>query len=128
MPGEDLVLNAARREKAMAPHSSTLAWKIPWVEEPGRLQSMGSWSRTRLSNFNFTFTFHFHALEKEMATHSSVLAWTIPGTGEPGGLPSMGSHRVQTRLKRLRSSSGKEGAHHYQLLIPRVFDDKENVV
>ena len=30
------------QEKAMAPHSSTLAWKIPWMEEPGRLQSMGS--------------------------------------------------------------------------------------
>ena len=30
------------KEKAMAPHSSTLAWKIPWMEEPGRLQSMGS--------------------------------------------------------------------------------------
>ena len=29
-------------EKAMAPHSSTLAWKIPWMEEPGGLQSMGS--------------------------------------------------------------------------------------
>ena len=29
-------------EKAMAPHSSTLAWKIPWTEEPGRLQTMGS--------------------------------------------------------------------------------------
>ena len=29
-------------EKAMAPHSSTLAWKVPWTEEPGRLQSMGS--------------------------------------------------------------------------------------
>ena len=29
-------------EKAMAPHSSTLAWKIPWTEEPGGLQSMGS--------------------------------------------------------------------------------------
>ena len=29
-------------EKAMAPHSSTLAWKIPWMEEPVRLQSMGS--------------------------------------------------------------------------------------
>ena len=78
--------------KVMAPHSSTLAWKIPRTEEPGRLQSMGSLSRTRLSNF--TFTFHFHALEKEMATHSSVLAWRIPGTGEPGGLPSVGSHRV----------------------------------
>ena len=72
----------------MALHSSTLAWKIPWMEEPGTLQSMGS----RLSNF--TVTFHFHALEKEMATHSSVLAWRIPGTAEPGGLPSMWSHRV----------------------------------
>ena len=79
-------------EKAMAPNSSTLAWKIPWAEEPGRLQSMGSQSQTRLSNF--TLTFHFHALEKEMATRSSVLAWRIPGTAEPGGLPSMGSHRV----------------------------------
>ena len=82
-----------KAEKAMAPNSSTLAWKIPWMEEPGGLQSMG-WlsSRTRLNDF--TFTFHFHALEKEMATHSSVLAWRIPGTGEPGGLPSVGSHRV----------------------------------
>ena len=63
----------------MATHSSTLAWKIPWTEQPGRLQSMGSLSRTRLSDF--TFTFRLHALEKEMATHSSVLAWRIPGTG-----------------------------------------------
>ena len=75
------------KEKVMAPHSSTLAWKIPWVEEPGRLQSMGLLSQARLSDFSFTF--HFHALEKEMATHSSVLAWRIPGTGEPGGLQSM---------------------------------------
>ena len=77
----------------MAPDSSTLAWKIPWTEEPGRLQSMESLRvGARLSDF--TFTFHFHALEEEMATHSSVLAWRIPGTGEPGGLPSMGLHRV----------------------------------
>ena len=45
-------------EKAMAPHSSTLAWKIPWTEEPGRLQSMGSLrvrhdSATSLSLFTF---------------------------------------------------------------------------
>jgi len=46
-------------EKAMAPHSSTLAWKTPWLEEPGRLQSMGSLSQTRLSNFPFTFHFQF---------------------------------------------------------------------
>ena len=76
----------------MAPHSSTLAWKISRTEEPGRLQSMGLLSWTRLSNF--AFTFHFHALEKEMATHSSVLAWRIPRMGEPGVLPSMGSCRV----------------------------------
>ena len=37
------------------PNSSTLAWKIPWMEEPGRLQSMGSLSRTRLRDFTFTF-------------------------------------------------------------------------
>ena len=77
----------------MATHSSTLAWKITRVEEPDRLQSMGSlrvW--TRLSDF--TFTLHSRALEKDMATHSSVLAWRIPGTGEPGALPSLGSHRV----------------------------------
>ena len=89
-------------EKAIAPHSSTLAWNIPWTEEPGRLQSMRSQSRTQLSDF--TFTFHFHALEKETATHSSILAWRIPGTGEPGRLPSMGS-QSWTRLKRLSSSS-----------------------
>ena len=77
----------------MVIHSSTLAWKIPWMEEPGRLQSMGSLSRIQLSDF--TFTFHFHALEKEMATHFSVLGWRIPGTGEPVyRLLSMGSHRV----------------------------------
>ena len=39
-------------EKVMATHSSTLAWKIPWMEEPGRLQSMGSQSQTRLSDFS----------------------------------------------------------------------------
>ena len=77
----------------MAPHSSTLAWKIPWTEEPGWFALHGDeMSRTRLSYF--TFIFHFHTLEKEMATHSTVLAWRIPGSGEPGGLPSMGSHRV----------------------------------
>ena len=81
-------------EKAMAPHSSTLPWKIPWTQEPGRLQSMALQRVGHLLS-DFTFTFHFHALEKEMATHSSVLAWKIPETEEPGGLPSVGSHRVE---------------------------------
>ena len=63
----------------MATQTSTLAWKIPWMEDPGGLQSMGfqkNW--TRLSDF--TFTFHFHALEKELATHSSV-----PGESQEWG-------------------------------------------
>ena len=60
----------------MAPHSSTLDWRIPWTEDPGRLQSVHGVAegQTRLSDF--TFTFHFHALEKEKgkATHTSILA------------------------------------------------------
>ena len=42
-------------EKAMATHSSTLVWKIPWIEEPGRLQSMGS-----LKESDTTERLHFH--------------------------------------------------------------------
>ena len=83
------------------PHCSTLAW----MEEPGRLQSMGSLkSRTRLSDF--TFTLHFHALEKEMATHSSVLALRIPGTGKPGWAAVYGVAQSRTWLMR-RSSSNR---------------------
>ena len=67
----------------MAPHSSTLAWKIQWAEKLGRLQSMGL-----LQLSDFTFTFHFHALEKEMATHSSVLP------GESQGRPSLVGFRL----------------------------------
>ena len=111
-------------EKAMAPHSNTLAWKIPRTEELGRLQSMMSLSRTRLSDF--TFTFPFHALEKEMATHSSVLAWRIPGTGEPGGLPSMGSHRVGHDWSYLAAAAaaaaaGKNIGVGCHALLPGIF-------
>ena len=56
---DDMWESSAQWEKAMASHSSTLAWKIPWTEEPGSLQSMG-WRRvehdraTSLSLFTFT--------------------------------------------------------------------------
>ena len=76
----------------MAPFSSTLSWKISWMEEPGRPLLVATKDWTQLSDFPFTF--HFDALEKEMTTHSSVLAWRIPGMGEPGGQLSVGSHRV----------------------------------
>ena len=77
----------------MATHSSTLAWKIPWMQEPGRLQSMGSlrvgydWA-TSLSLFTF-----MHWRRKWQPTPVS-LPGESQGHGEPGGLPSMGSHRV----------------------------------
>ena len=83
----------------------TLAWKIPWMEEPGRLQSMRSLSWTQLSDF--TFTFHSHALEKEMAIHSSVLAWRVPGMGEPGGRPSIGLHRVKHDWSNLAAAASR---------------------
>ena len=78
----------------MAPHSSTFAEKIPWTEEPGGLQSMGS-LRVRHDRAT-SFTFHFHALEREMATHSSVLAWRIPGMGSLVGCRLWGRTELDT--------------------------------
>ena len=101
----------------MAPHSGTLAWKIPWMKEPGRLQSMGSLSRAQLSDF--TFTFHFHGSEKEMATHSSILAWKIPGTEGPGGLQSMGSQTLE-RTEQLNNNNSVFHIHvSYLFLCPQ---------
>ena len=77
-------------EWEMATHSSILAWRSPWIENPGGLLSMGlqrvghDWSNLAC----------MHALEKGMATHPRILAWRTAEMGEPGGLPSMGSHRV----------------------------------
>ena len=85
----DVILGAP---KTMAPHSSTLAWEIPWTEEPGRLQSMRlrrvrhDWA-TSLSLFTF-----MHRRKKWQPTPVF-----LPGESqgrEPGGLPSMESHRV----------------------------------
>ena len=59
--------------QAMAPHSSTLAWKIP-LDGGAWWPAVHGVAKSRTGLRDFTFTFHFHALEKEMATHSSVLA------------------------------------------------------
>ena len=77
----------------MAPHSSTLAWKIPWTVEPGGLQSMGSWRvghdwATSLSLFTF-----MHWRRKWQPT-PVFLPGESQGLGSLVGLPSMGSHRV----------------------------------
>ena len=65
----------------MATHSSILAWKIPWMEEPGRLQSMGSQSQTRLSDFTFQVGHSFSS--KEQVSFNFMAALTICSDLEP---------------------------------------------
>ena len=82
----------------MVPHSSTLAWKIPWTEEPGRLWSMGSVkSPARLRDF--TFTFHFDALEKGMATLEQCSCLENPRDGGSWWAAVYGVAQSWTRLK-----------------------------
>ena len=79
-------------DKAMAPHSSTLAWKIPWMEEPGRLQSMG-WLRVGKDWATSLSLFTFMHWRRKWKPTPVFLPGECQGR-EPGGLPSMGSHRV----------------------------------
>ena len=75
----------------MAPYSSTLAWKIPWMEEPGRLQSMGSQRvKTELLDFHFSLSCIGEGNDNPLQCSCPE----NPRDGEPGGLLSMGSHRV----------------------------------
>ena len=96
-------------EKAMAPHSSTLAWKIPWMEEPGRLQSMGSgrvrhdWA-TSLSLFTF-----LHWRRKWQPTPVF-----LPGESQGWGslvAAVYGVTQSWTRLKWLSSSSSSSAMY-----------------
>ena len=101
-------------EKEMATQSSILAWRIPWTEKLGRLQSMGSqrvghdWATSlSLSCYIHVMEYYSEVKRKKlvkhspllraslvMAIHSSTIAWKIPWTEEPGRLQSMGSQRV----------------------------------
>ena len=76
----------------MATHSSTLAWKLPWTEEPGRLQSMGS---LRVGHNGETSLSLFLSCTGEgNGNPLQCSCLENPRDGEPGGLPSMGLHRV----------------------------------
>ena len=112
MGSEDLL------EEEMATHSSILAWRIPWIDEAGRLQPVGS---QKIRHDLVTIQQMHQAedppgasvvknpmpmqmwvrslsredlLEKEMETHFSILAWKIPWTEEPGRLQYLGLQRV----------------------------------
>ena len=79
-------------EKAMAPHSSTFAWKIPRTEEPGRLQFMGSLESDTTERLPFHFSLSCIGEGNGNPLQCSCLK--NPRDRKPGGLPSMGSHRV----------------------------------
>ena len=64
-------------EKEMATHSTTLAWKIPWMEEPGGLQSMGPQSRTRLSDFTFFLSKQYWKKELNFILKYYWTVWTF---------------------------------------------------
>ena len=80
-------------EKEMAMHSSTVAWKIPWMEEPGRLQSVGLRRVGHNGATSFSL-FTFRCWRRKWQLIPLFLPG-IPGTEEPGGLSSMASHRVR---------------------------------
>ena len=81
-------------EKAMATHSSTLAWKIPWTEEPGRLQSMGLLRESDTTE-RLHFPFSLSCIGEGNGNPLQCSCLENPRDGEPGGLTSLGSHRVR---------------------------------
>ena len=91
----------------MAPHSSPLAWKIPWREEPGRLQPMGSLRVRHDFTFTFTFTFRFSLSCTEEGNGNPLQCSCLenPRDGGTWWAAVYGVAQSQTRLKRLSSSS-----------------------
>ena len=91
----------------MAPHSSTLAWKIPWMEEPGRLQSMGSLESDTTERLHFHFSLSCIGEGNGNPLQCSCLE--NPRDGAAWWAAVYGMAQSQTRLKRLSSSSRVRG-------------------
>ena len=86
-------------EKAMAPHSSTLAWKIPWMEEPGRLQSMGS------PRVGYDWATSFSRIGEGNGNPLQCSCLENPRVRGPWWAAVYGVAQSRTQLKRLSSSS-----------------------
>ena len=118
--------NCVLPEKAMAPHSSTLAWKIPWMEEPGALQTMGSWRvrhdwETSLSLFTFTFHFHFSlsCIGEGNGNPLQCSCLENPSDGGAWWAAVYGVAQSQTLLKQLSSSSNSREVNPFS---PEIFN------
>ena len=92
-----------QREKAMAPHSSTFAWKIPWTEEPGRLQSMGSLESDTTERLHFHFSLSCIGEGNGNPLQCSCLE--NPRDGGAWWAAVYGVAQSRTQMKRLSSSS-----------------------
>ena len=99
----------------MAPHSSTFAWKIPWTEEPGRLQSMGSLESDTTEQLHFHFSLSCIGEGNGNPLRCSCLE--NPRDGEAWWAAVYGIAQSRTQLKRLSSSSSSLSI---SLLFPPV--------
>ena len=109
-------------EKGMTTHSSILAWRMPWTEKPGGLQSMGlqsvrhdwvpntfRWLNSKESTCQvWRSLVQEDPLEEEMVTHPSILAWEIPWTIETYGRPSMGLKTVSHDLTTIATTTANQ--------------------
>ena len=102
-----------RLEKEMATHSSTLAWKIPWTEEPGRLQSMGSLESDTTERLHFHFSLSCIGEGNGNPLQCSCLE--NPRDGEAWWAAICGVAQSRTGLKRLRSSSSSKRRRQWHL-------------
>ena len=98
-----IVVSIVVSEKAMAPHSSTFAWKIPWAEEPGRLQSMGLLQSDTTEQLHFHFSLSCIGEGNGNPLQCSCLE--NPRDGGASWAAISGVAQSRTRLKRLSSSS-----------------------
>ena len=90
----------------MGSHSSTLAWKIPWTEEPGRLQSMGSGKSDTTERRHFHFS--LSCIGEGNGNPLQCSCQETPRDGEAWWAAVYGVAQSQTRLKRLSSSSSSK--------------------
>ena len=116
-------------EKAMAPHPSTLAWKIPWMEEPGRLQSMDRWGSDTTEQLPFHFSLSCIGEGNGKPLQCSCLENTRDG--EAWWAAIYGVAQSRTQLEQLRSSSSSNRVNmllvslwplwHYHCLFPLLY-------
>ena len=104
-------------EKAMAPHSSTLAWKIPWTEEPGRLNGVTKLDRTEWLHFHFSLSY----LGEGNGNPLQCSCLENPRDGGAWWAAIYGVAQSRTRLKQLSSSSSKKAiAPHSSTLAWKI--------